>query len=323
LVNNGPAGFGNGPNYIYLDGDASVGGTNRWDIRGSSAFRFALNGFTLTKTGPGGIYVVEGAVSNGTVNIAQGQFGFHTAAADFTNGQINVQSGGDLNFYSSADVRTPISIFGGRLSSGAGGNSTIYPLISLSNAPATFVPDGGDNLIMTNLVTGTAGLVVDGTTGGGVEFEKNNSFIGNLVISNGYVTLGRGGLEGSVTSTNITMFNGATLYLWRTNALTLTNAISGNGTFIVRTPSGLVISNGRSIRDRPERLRRPQRRLLAAADRNRRGDRGQRAVPDGRQRRGPQGRSHPARRHHHRLQRGAHGSLAQHGRHLRHGRRYV
>jgi fibronectin-binding autotransporter adhesin len=245
IVNNGAAGVLFGPDIVNLTGDASIGGQQRWDIR-NAATRLFLNGFTLTKVGANYIPVVAGTVNSGTVEIVAGGFGVE-AGAVFTQGQVNVRAGGILGLYNNATFTAPISVFGGRVSVWNGsGNVTLQPPLALSNAPATFQPDGGDNLWVTNVISGPVGIVVDATAGGGLELGGDNTFNGPVVVSNGYVTVGRGGTSGSVRG-NVSLFNGSTLYLWRSDALTLSNTISGIGNVYIRNPSGLTIDGRASI----------------------------------------------------------------------------
>ena len=54
-------------------GDASIGGTQRWDLRGTSSSTLTLNEYTLTKTGANWIALANANVSPSRVCLCNGR----------------------------------------------------------------------------------------------------------------------------------------------------------------------------------------------------------------------------------------------------------
>lgn len=73
---------------LVLAGDATIGGSNRWDLRNSSP-TLDMGGFTLTKAGSNVVGLVGVVVSNpGNINVAEGSFSIQTGTT---------MGGSDLN----------------------------------------------------------------------------------------------------------------------------------------------------------------------------------------------------------------------------------
>lgn len=78
IVNNGAA-ILNALQYATLAGPATVGGTQRWDIRGNGYLNMA--GFTLTKTGPGDLHLVTTPVTSpGNIDVKEGSLWIELAS---------------------------------------------------------------------------------------------------------------------------------------------------------------------------------------------------------------------------------------------------
>ena len=159
---------------VTLFGDATVGGTGRWDIRANPAG--ILNGanFVLTKTGPNEIWLASlGATGLGDITVRQGLLGIEdsTTLGNATN-SLTLSPGTTL----------------------ALAHTDINPLSKkLFMTNAAFRSDAGNNIFAgtinlngSNTVTVGAGLTLQGVISGTGTFTKLGSGILSLSAANNF-----------------------------------------------------------------------------------------------------------------------------------------
>jgi fibronectin-binding autotransporter adhesin len=183
--------------YATLTGNATFGGQNRWDIRGTNTV-LDLAGFTLTKTNANVVALVGGIMTDGDVVIGQGVFGLHAgAAATGSSSTITIQPSGTLDFYAtpSPTVTVPVMDNGGLISVTAGGVSIIGSPVTLAGATNPVSIAAGNSLVLTGLLGG-AGVLV--TTGGGtLSLTSTEAYTGQTIVNAGTLELGANNTLGS------------------------------------------------------------------------------------------------------------------------------
>ena len=257
IVNNGPALQEDAFQYITLTANATIGGANRWDMRGAGAVTplLDLGGFTLTKTGINQDSMVATKVTGGNLVINQGTISFETSSS-VTNGgsvtgTITVNSGGALGHYRTwgGAITRPIMLNGGSITnlSTSAGNSTNDAPITLT-ANSTVGSASGSDLYLDGVISssGSFGLTKFGT--GRVLLTNVDTYTGNTLISAGALVLAG---SGSVANSSaITVATGATFDASTRSDGTLTltagQTLNGFGTVtgLVAIASGSTIAPG-------------------------------------------------------------------------------
>ena len=233
---------------VTLSGDATFGGTGRWDIRnpgtGASAY-LAGNSHNLTKVGTNVISLADlGETSLHNININQGCLMFEgsTTLGD-SGGTVTVLSGGTLAMYNNDNVFNKNLLLNG----GAFALSADYPGEYVLDVPIAISGSGtlsnstGTTLTVTGAVVGAGDLI---TTGLGTTILNNpaNAWTGNTTIQDGFLQIGDGGANGvlpdsagkKITINAGTIFGSGSLDLNFSNDLTLSNLqITGTGNLIM------------------------------------------------------------------------------------------
>jgi autotransporter-associated beta strand protein len=199
IVNNGSASQNNALQYVTLSGDATFGGSQRWDVRAGSLPYVNLNGFTLTKEGTNQISFVRTEMTNaGDVIVNNGSLGYenNSGGGAYTGpGTTYVNPAGSLGVYGTTLMTMRVQMNGGAIGtlSSGGGPSAIGSPIAIATdsffaaqAPVTY----------TNVVYGAGGIVKTGT--GVVTFAAACPYEGPTTVSNGTLALaGSGSIGGS------------------------------------------------------------------------------------------------------------------------------
>jgi autotransporter-associated beta strand protein len=230
IVNSGVNLF-NGFGSLTLTGDASIGGTGRWDVRPISAGTsfVDLDSNTLTKIGTNIIALVDGSMTTaGTVRINEGILGMSRMIVSGT-GNIEINSGGTLSLenYSTGSIDKPIAISDGILELIGSSNFTI-------DSPVGLTGTGTVNVATSRVFTaagafdGAGGLTKTGA--GSLIMTADNSYGGTTTVSAGALHFGSFGLTGSPGPGEI--INDATLRFARIGNTTVANNISGTGSVI-------------------------------------------------------------------------------------------
>ena len=120
----------------------------------------------------------------------------------------------------------PITINSGILQVGSAGTAGSLGTGAITN-DASLVFDRTDSLTVSNVISGTGTLTQNGTSN--LILTGNNSYSGGTTISAGTLQVGNAGASGAIGTGPVT--NNGTLAINRTDALALSNLISGTGAF--------------------------------------------------------------------------------------------
>ena len=248
LANNGPSGSGvynAGIGNITLTGDATFGGTQRFDLWGGGSV--AGNGFTLTKAGPNEI-AFSRSVNNCRIVIANGIW---TVQGDTTLGGSDFPTelrGGTLRCWGARTITEIIEAYSGgiEINSSASVRDTaeFKGAVNLCDKPITLTVAGSNTnrLLFTGGVTGAGGLA---TTGGGiVVLGGSNAYTGPTTVGGSmlYVGLTNGFAgtlaTGAVTNNNRLFADGPE------SSVTVTGGLWGGGATVVRYGATMTLDGG-------------------------------------------------------------------------------
>lgn len=215
---------------LTLTGDATIGGSGRWDIRPITAGSalLDLDGNTLTKVGFNTIAFVDGVLSEpGVVNVNEGILAV-TRCEVSGSGNFNVNNGAILQFenYSTGSFGRPIALDGSTLRN-QGANFTLGSGVSITGNSIISVNTGFSFTVPTP-ITGTGNL--EKADVGALILTAANAYDGTTKISGGVIQLGAGGTTGSINSNPIELSSTtAGIRFNRSDDLAITNVISGSG----------------------------------------------------------------------------------------------
>ena len=192
LTNSGTISQFNTFQQVALTGDATVGGTGRFDIRGAGS-NLNLAGFTLTKVGSNQFSLVDTTVTDGNIIVERGNFAIEagsTIPASATGKTITYNNGTTAQFFNLAGGVARDIILNGNVTMG---NASAQGSVLNSN-----ITLNGD-LTVTNLNNSVGPLTLAGTiteTGGQRTLTKTGGTILTLQGINAYsgVTNLNGGL---------------------------------------------------------------------------------------------------------------------------------
>jgi len=220
----GPAGAGalvnsgstqtNAVRQLILQGDTTLGGTTRWDLRGVPAENLAAtltgNGFALTKTGPNEIWLANlGNFDVGDITINQGTLGFEGVTTFTPGGAVLTANPGStlalLGLFDS-DFNRTLALNSATVQNDIGHNILVAP-ISLTGTNTVAVGEAA-TLDVRATVSGNGGF---SKTGPGIlRLAAANSFAGDLVVNAGTVMAGNNSPLGNATG-RTTIASGARL----------------------------------------------------------------------------------------------------------------
>lgn len=256
IVNNDLAnlnGARNATRCVVLDGNTTVGGLNRWDVRGTGAASSAFvqgGSYSLTKTGGSTLALTAGCdVNMGDLVISQGNVAFEGASTINTNFDVSVGSDATFTLYQLAtpmgrnvilaDRSTLHSSTGTTAQNQVSGSITLTGVSRLSAA-------SGQSLTLTGPVTGP-GQFVKVQSGTVILVSPANDWFGGTTISNGVLQVGNGLLNASLPAAAAVITNYGTLMYNVAAATTVTTAheITGTGGVTKRGDGilALTISN--------------------------------------------------------------------------------
>lgn len=137
---------------------------------------------------------------------------------------------GDQKFYDGDDA-----VFGD-----IAGNATITLTGNIAASSVTVQNTANSYTFAGGSLTGAANLIKQNT--GALIITNSNSNSGSVTISGGIVDVGNGGTAGNLGSGAISIAAGAELVVNRSNAITLSNVISGNGQVTKRAAGRLTVN---------------------------------------------------------------------------------
>lgn len=240
IINSG-AGQNNALRYVILAGDATFGGSGRWDLRNPGAgAALTGNGFAVTKVGANQIsFVGLGDTGLGNVDVRQGTLSVESSTAlGLPDGTVSVQSGATLMFWGStaAQQKQFALINGGRIFKD-NGTVTLGGTLSLTGSNALeSANNSGLDMTITAPIGGSGSLTKLGA--GNVILTADNNYAGGTLVSVGNLYLGNGGTVGSIQGNAVV--NGG-LFYHRSDLITLANNLTGVGSVYLRTAEGLVL----------------------------------------------------------------------------------
>jgi autotransporter-associated beta strand protein len=242
LINNGGS-QQNAVINLNLAADASVGGTGRWDVRGTGA---NINGgtFTLTKVGGNQVSVVAPtSVSLGNINVNAGTLSFENGnnIMGSTSFAATVNVGGTLQFWNNLGGVTqnkPIVLNGGIVTSENNATTLTGP-ISLAG-PATGELRANNALTITNVISGSGGFTKSG--GDVLVLSNNNTYTGPTIVSSGTLRV-----TGSIAKSAVTV-NGGTFEVPAVQKVAGLTVNAGGLTNVnnTATPYALTVGDGTS-----------------------------------------------------------------------------
>lgn len=229
LVNNGTNDQINATGRIVLAGNASIGGTKRWDLR-SNTPTLDMGAFTLTKTGVNTVSLVGVAVSNpGNVIINDGIFSVETTTnlGGSASNAFTVNTGGTLRFYQNSNFIPWTVNLNGATMSQIDTNTTVSGPVVLADTGTNTISVTGTSLTLSGVVGGAGGFTKTG--GNLLTLSGANDYDGITTVNAGRLALGHNSALGD-TGASTTVASGGHLEL--NNGVTITGesaTISGTG----------------------------------------------------------------------------------------------
>lgn len=246
LVNYG-GGQNNALRTVTMTGDATVGGTGRFDIRnigGNASLSTGGNAFKLTKKGPNqfSLVGVEVDPALGDVDVQEGTFGFETTSTlgDATK-TLNLGFNTTLILWNlNNPFYKPLVLGGGtawNINNGSGTCTIDGPVTLLANSVWNVA---GTSLTVSSGITGAGGLTKVGAQP--LYLNGANTYAGPTVISAGNVVLGA--VASISNSPSITLASGTTLDVSAVAAASTSGAFELNGAISqTLSGSGTVVGN--------------------------------------------------------------------------------
>jgi len=237
-ITNSAGGHNNGFGSITLAGNASIGGSGRWDLRPLVAgqAKVDLAGFTLTKTGFNYIGLVDGEMTaNGSVIIDDGTLGV-TRMVVGGSGAFTVNEFGLLQFenYTSGSFDKHIALNQGRLRL-QGSNLNISSSIAVTGYGSLDI-ENARTLTVAGPVTG-AGDLEKTASAGMLTLTGTNTYTGLTRIYGGTLVIGSQSTAGTLGAGEV--INDGLLVLNRGDAGYLVpNVISGTGAVTIGQNNG-------------------------------------------------------------------------------------
>lgn len=232
IVNNGSQGQIHALQVVSLTGDATFGGTQRWDIRAANAtslteLNTAGQSFNLTKVGANQISLVGVAVDPALSNIVvlAGMLGVEagTTSLGDTNATISIASNATLEFYQlvATNIAKPLVLSNAATVLNNSGANVYAGPISLEG-DATF-NIGGTSFTQSNSISGTGGLIKSGgsplllagplTFAGQTKITAGRlALVGDSLTASSLINIAAGMLDLSqASSPTLTLLSGQTL----------------------------------------------------------------------------------------------------------------
>jgi fibronectin-binding autotransporter adhesin len=253
LVNNGLSDITSSFHGVVLNGNTTIGGSARWDIRGTGAY-LAGNNHALTKSGTGYVFLVDLSYTNlSAVTINNGNLclqGTTIAGSSSTLAPITVNSGGTLSVWGiGAPVANSIALNGGNMGtvSADAGAATFSGAISLASAGGTLTNAAtSSTLTVSGQIIGT-GLLTKNGSGTVILTNTNNTWGGGTTINDGTLQIGNGGANGSLPGTGTITYTSTTSTLVFNSAsnLSVPNYITGSAAGVLtKSGSGTTTLSG-------------------------------------------------------------------------------
>lgn len=197
-------------NRVVLNGNASVGGSARFDVRPGVTPTLDLAGFTLTKTGTNQLSLVGTTITPGNIVINSGVLGIETTSTANATGSITINSPGILGVWgnTAGNVLRPVISNAGTIQN-LNSDATLNSPISITTG-STLTLTGGSTTYLPAAISGTGDLIKNGP---GAFTFAGNTFVGKTTVNQGYFGVTGDGAFGAVPAAfvadHITLANGA------------------------------------------------------------------------------------------------------------------
>ncbi|MCW1925367.1 autotransporter-associated beta strand repeat-containing protein [Luteolibacter arcticus] len=240
IVNNSGTDHLTGFGSLTLAADATIGGSNRWDVRPIVAGDGLLDlaGHTLTKLGNNRIGIIDSmATAAGPINVEQGSLSI-TRSTVTGSGTVTVGSAGTLQFENNTAGSFTKNITldnGALLSIGTGTFVPVdSPQIALIGLP---VIQTDVNLTLTGQITGAGKLTKAGSAT--LVLADSATHTGGTLVNAGTLQIGVGGTTGSIVGD---IENYGTVAFNRSDAYAFGNAILGTGSLLKQGTGTLTLT---------------------------------------------------------------------------------
>ena len=249
-----------GPNTVFnlhkvtLSGDATFGGSARWDIRSSGGGDLLdLAGHKLTKVGGNQVSLVEVNATAGDIDINGGTFSIEDLSQVLAGGTITLNSGGSLGLWVNKPgtlTRQIVANGGQILELGSGQLATVDAPISLQ-ASMSYNVSGGNSVVIHNgniTETGGAyGLSKDGP--GRLILRGTNAWTGGFSVNGGVLQVGNGDTSGNLGTGDSTV--AGVLVFAKTSSSIIDGDINPGGpagTMILVADGAVTLASGTEVK---------------------------------------------------------------------------
>ncbi|MFT5122997.1 MAG: fibronectin-binding autotransporter adhesin [Verrucomicrobiales bacterium] len=220
----------NAAEQVTLLGDATIGGTGRWDIRGAIGTTILSTGgnpYNLTKVGPNQIALVDCTVDPALndIYVMQGHFAYETTTTGLGNpaGSLVVTNNSLFSMYRASPLDKRIVVSGGSSLSSRNAANTLLGPIEVVNGQATL--EAQVDFTVANEISGPGAFRKTG--GGNLFLTGDNSYTGGTRVEAGTLWVGRNSAAGSLGTGPVDLVS--VLRVDRSNPVAITNAITGTG----------------------------------------------------------------------------------------------
>lgn len=249
-----------GPNTVFnlhkvtLSGDATFGGSARWDIRSSGGGDLLdLAGHKLTKVGGNQVSLVEVNATAGDIDINGGTFSIEDLSQVLAGGTITLNSGGSLGLWVNKPgtlTRQIVANGGQILELGSGQLATVDAPILLQ-ASMSYNVSGGNSVVIHNgniTETGGAyGLSKDGP--GRLILRGTNAWTGGFSVNGGVLQVGNGDTSGNLGTGDSTV--AGVLVFAKTSSSIIDGDINPGGpagTMILVADGAVTLASGTDVK---------------------------------------------------------------------------
>lgn len=237
IVNNSVTGNINGFGSLRLTADATIGGASRWDVRPITAGTGVLNlaGFTLSKDGTNIIGIIDSnATAAGSIIVNSGTLSVTRSNISGT-GSVQVNIGSTIHFENNTTGSfTKTLVVDSGIVRSTGNAFALAGAVQLSGFPdfqaETALTLGGG-------LSGSGLLYKSGA--GALILNSAATHTGGTEVVSGSLQIGAGGTAGSIVGD---ILNNGNVAFDRSDAVTFSNLISGNGSLTKQGTGTLTLT---------------------------------------------------------------------------------